>query len=351
MSLFGDNSVKSEGKEAGNIKSEKKEKIKVKTQKIKDIEEEIIDYQNLKELKQISSFLDVEDKILEQFKNNRLHHTTMLSGNYGIGKATFAYWIISRMILSTCKDLENERNLKAMHIELLERNIHPDVFFLELQDGENEMKIEQIRTLLEKIAVKSTYGNKFIVIDDINSINKNGINAMLKTLEEPPVNTYFFLINHCTTKLLDTIYSRCHEIKMSFSRNDCLKVLQQMHEDWSFDEIEFYTDISNNSIKFANILAELGLKTIINNGGNNQNLSISQLLNVAYERIDTGCKTLSKVLKKTLLERIMMFILNKSIISDVETNNRCNLQVVRQNTQILKQFIDIKKFDLPVRFV
>ena len=324
---------------------EKKQK-QSKALKIKDVEEKEIGEINRRELKKISSFFEIEDRILNQFCNGKMHHATMLSGKYGIGKATFAYWLASRMILSSCKDEERE-----MHIELLTRNIHPDVMFLELSEGENEIKIEQVRILLEKIMIKSTYGNKFVIIDDINSVNKNGVNALLKTLEEPPANTYFFLINHKISRLLDTIYSRCNEIKMRLSHGECMKVLQQMHTDWLFDDVEFYANISDNSINFANLAADFGLKTIIVNGLKNEKLNLPNLLNVLYGQIERNCKTLSRVLKQSFLEKILMYLISENINFDIAKNCECILQIVKQNTQLLKQFADIKLFDLPVRFV
>ena len=324
---------------------DKKQK-QTKVLKIKDVDDDGLDDATKRELRESPFFSDIENRLLNQFCIGKMHHATMFSGKYGIGKATFAYWLISRMILSSCKDEEQE-----MHIELLRRNIHPDVMFLELLAGDNEIKIEQVRILFEKIMIKSTYGNKFVVIDDINSINKNGINALLKTLEEPPTDTYFFLINHETSRLLDTVYSRCNEIKMRVSHDECVKILQQMHTDWSFDDTEFYANISDNSINLANIAADLRLKQIVINGLNNEKLDLYGLLNVLYDQIDKNCKTFSRVLKQSFLEKIIMYLINMSINSDVEKKSSCNLQILKQNTQLLHQFMDIKLFDLPVRFV
>ena len=138
-------------------------------------------------------------------------------------------------------------------------NIHPDVFFLTKKDKENEIKVEQVRELINKISFRPMYGNKFVIVDDINSVNTNGVNALLKTLEEPPSNTYFFLINHRSRRLLDTIYSRCNEIKMSMSKIDCSAVLKDGVSDdvgmenekifFDDEEVEFYTNLSGNSSK------------------------------------------------------------------------------------------------------
>ena len=321
-------------------KVENKSKKPAKIKEIKQDEEEI---KNLKPLQQIKSFKAVEENIVSQFKNNKLHHAIMLSGKYGIGKATFAYWLISRLILSTCENKDNKEELTQMHLEMLNRNIHPDVFFLELQENENEIKIEQIRSFIEKISLKSTYGNKFIIIDDINSINKNGINALLKTLEEPPENTYFFIINHQNSVLLDTIYSRCNEIKLKLSKNDCMQILQNQNENLTFDEIEFYTTVSNNSIKLANILIDLDIKTTLQ-----QPQKTATLLNIIYKSIEVKYKQLSRTIKMSVLENIITYLIHQKIINDENDNVKNN---IIENNSILKQFYNMKTFELPVLFI
>ena len=73
--------------------------------------------------------------------------------------------------------------------------------------------INQIRNLIN-IMQKSTFNNKprFILIDNIDLLNLNSINSLLKFLEEPNENIYFILI-HNNTKILPTLKSRCINFK------------------------------------------------------------------------------------------------------------------------------------------
>ena len=50
---------------------------------------------------------------------------------------------------------------------------------------------------------------RFIIIDDVEFLNTNSANALLKILEEPSTNNYFILINNQQADLIETIYSRC----------------------------------------------------------------------------------------------------------------------------------------------
>ena len=347
-----DKNSKKEGKK--EKLEEKKGKLEVKTKikspKIKKIEEEI-NNKYLRELKEITSFSSTENKLLTQFQENRLHHTLMFSGDYGIGKATFAYWLASRMILSECRKRNDNDITIKMHENLLRENAHPDVMFLNIDNDNDEIKIEQVRKLLEKMIFKSTYGSKFAIIDDINSINTNGANALLKTLEEPPENTFFFIINHNTTNILDTIRSRCSEIKLSLSNEECKKVLKQIHQDLNDDDAKLYSEVSDNSINFANMLITIGFKEIITKFYEDKNVKITNLLNNVYKQIDTQFKSLSRILKISLLERIIMFFVKNSISDDIR-NNCINLkQNIKLNTNLLQQLKDMKLYELPIRFV
>ena len=55
---------------------------------------------------------------------------------------------------------------------------------------------------------------KIILIDDCEYLNKNSSNSLLKVLEEPPENVYFFLIHNSQRNILETIKSRCIEFKI-----------------------------------------------------------------------------------------------------------------------------------------
>ena len=335
-------------KDEKKIKSEVKTKIK--SPKIKKIEEET-DNKYLQELKKITSFSNVENKLLLQFQENKLHHTLMFSGNYGLGKATFAYWLASRIILSECHRRNDNDITVKMHENLLRENKHPDIMFLNISDGNDEIKIEQVRKLLEKMIFKSTYGSKFAIIDDINSINVNGANALLKTLEEPPENTFFFIINHNTTNILDTIRSRCSEIKLSLSNEECKKVLKQIHQDLNDDDARLYSEASNNSINFANMLISINFKEIVTKFYKDRNIKITNLLNNIYKQIDTQFKLLPRILKISLLERIIMFFIEDNILNDIKNNCINSKQNVKLNTNLLQQLKNIKLYELPIKFV
>lgn len=297
---------------------------------------------------EIKTFSNFTDRMLEKFKNKTLHHATMIVGDYGIGKATCAYWLISQMVLSQIVDKE----IKTANLQLLQEGIHPDVFVLQAKAGENEIKVDDVRVLLDKLSLKSVYGNKFILIDDINSINANGVNALLKILEEPQDGTFFFIINHGFSKVLDTIYSRCNQEKLSLKQEQCISILMEKYPTMNNDELLFYTRMSANSIAFAEMMISMQLFSF--DFGKINDLKHS--LNIIYKQIDDKYKNLQKIIKLSLLERIMFFLISQKMNDFAKNNNHLQnddiefKKIVALSTSLSKQIIDIKKYDLSVIF-
>ena len=86
---------------------------------------------------------------------------------------------------------------------MIQNKTHPNFNLIDVLPEKN-IDINQIRNLLSKFN-KSSFNSKprFILIDNIEFLNINSVNALLKFLEEPSVNTYFILIhNHKVFQIL-----------------------------------------------------------------------------------------------------------------------------------------------------
>ncbi|HNP79365.1 MAG TPA: hypothetical protein PKI00_00750 [Candidatus Pacearchaeota archaeon] len=97
---------------------------------------------------------------------------------------------------------------------LLEGDINTDFIILSPED--NIIKIEELRSLQEKLSLKP-YNHKFKIgiIDNAHLMKKDAQNAFLKTLEEPRGNSVLILITPFPSMLLGTILSRVQEVKFS----------------------------------------------------------------------------------------------------------------------------------------
>ena len=163
------------------------------------------------------------DKYFNQFKDlyksNKLPNKILLSGPKGTGKSTLAYHLINYVF-----SLHEENPYKTkdfmisnenQSFRLIQQNVNPNFTLLDVTPEKKNIDIKQVRQLITNMT-KTSLNTKprFVLIDNIEFLNLNSINALLKILEEPSKNTYFILINNCV-KILSTLKSRCLEFKIT----------------------------------------------------------------------------------------------------------------------------------------
>lgn len=143
----------------------------------------------------------------------RMHHGWILAGREGLGKASFAR--------AAAAELVAEPGVPQPLPE-----VHPDIHLLEpLPSNDDEAKkrdegkayarkrnisVDQIRGVQRRLVTRPTLGSRrAVIIDAADDLEKGAVNALLKSLEEPPVGTFFLLVTHQIGRLLPTVRSRC----------------------------------------------------------------------------------------------------------------------------------------------
>jgi DNA polymerase-3 subunit delta' len=149
----------------------------------------------------------------------RIHHAWLIAGPRGVGKAAFAR--------AAARELVAERGVRQP-----EEGMHPDIIQLEpLPDSDDEAKkrdegkpykrkrnitVDQVRAMQQRLVTRPTLGaRRAIIIDPADDMEKGAVNALLKSLEEPPIGTFFMLIAHRPGQLLATVRSRCRLLRFS----------------------------------------------------------------------------------------------------------------------------------------
>ena len=159
---------------------------------------------------------------------NRLPNQILLSGERGIGKCTLAYHFINYVLSldeNYSYDLKNFKiNNENKSYKLTQNKTNPNLNLIDVIDDKKNIDINQIRDLISSLN-KSSFNSKprFVLIDNIEFLNLNSINALLKILEEPTLNTHFILINN-NKKLLSTIKSRCLNYKITLKNKDSVNI-------------------------------------------------------------------------------------------------------------------------------
>jgi len=149
------------------------------------------------------------------YTNNKLPKVLMLSGKKGSGKSTLINHLIFYIHDKENYDEKNyEYSSESKFYNQFINNINSNLIYLSGSNFKNS-QIEDVRLLKEKIFQTSIDSNpRFIILDEVELFNNNSLNALLKTIEEPTKNNYFLLINNKTKPLIETVKSRCLEIKI-----------------------------------------------------------------------------------------------------------------------------------------
>jgi len=189
---------------------------------------------------------NVETALLKQWNINRMPHALVLNGLKGIGKATFAYRL-ARFALKESRDggesglFGEEGAPKTMDIAnnhpvftKIASGGHPDLLTIgrPFDDKKGQFKddipVDDIRKVAPFLRKTSSDGGwRVVIIDDANTMNRNGQNALLKILEEPPKNALLILVTHGAGGLLPTIRSRCRFVSFdALDENQIAEILK-----------------------------------------------------------------------------------------------------------------------------
>jgi DNA polymerase-3 subunit delta' len=159
-------------------------------------------------------------EITKLYDEKKMPNKILLSGKKGLGKSTLAYHIIN-YILSLDEESKYDVNKLLINKEnrsfkLLQNNTHPNFYLIDLLEEKKTIDVAQIRKMINYIN-KSSFNDKqrFILIDNIENLNKNSINALLKIIEEPNDGVNFILINNNEKNILPTLKSRCLTFKIN----------------------------------------------------------------------------------------------------------------------------------------
>ena len=257
--------------------------------------------------------LDLEfDNLSNLLLNQKLPKVILLTGEKGIGKFTLINHLIISYYDKENYNLSEKKILKKnKFFENLSKDLISNVIFLKSNDFKN-INIEAVRELKKKLQKKPLYNDKrFVILDNVETFNTNSINALLKIIEEPNENDYFFLINNKTRPLIDTLKSRCLEFKIMLNynqRSQIINFLMNVHnQDQIIDQdkiiispgnfLKINITLRENNINIKENIFET-FKTILDLYKKSKNLFFKDLLlfySEYYLKIKNDSQNLTKI--------------------------------------------------------
>ena len=156
------------------------------------------------------------DEKISSIDLSNLSHAMIIEGQEGVGKNQICQYLINGLL--------SEKNSQ----NLIKNNSHPDLFRInsetlisyfqrvdkdKLRNKTKKIPVGFIREAIDFIMLKPGLSkNKILFIDGAENLTISSQNALLKTLEEPPQNTYIIIQSNRFKCLNQTIYSRCQLI-------------------------------------------------------------------------------------------------------------------------------------------
>lgn len=136
----------------------------------------------------------------------RLPHGLLIQGPGGWGEETVAAALVTRLL--RLDPAQDPREVA-----------HPDLRWVEPESG--TIKVDQMRATIEFLHQTPRFaGRKAAVIIAADCMNQNAANALLKSLEEPPDNSFAVLVTGAPERLLPTVCSRCQRLEVHPARDD-----------------------------------------------------------------------------------------------------------------------------------
>lgn len=156
---------------------------------------------------------DFAVKILKTHESKeRLAHAYLLTGEKSAGKEDLAMAFAKAL---NCESGHLYEDCACGSCHKIETGQHPDVKWAGMEEKTRSIKIEEMRDWVGQASLKPYEGKyKVFILANADKLTADASNAILKTLEEPPPRTVFILTTESRFAVLETILSRCFEIRL-----------------------------------------------------------------------------------------------------------------------------------------
>lgn len=223
---------------------------------------------------------EAEATLLAAWNSGRMPHAWLIGGPAGVGKATLAYRL-ARFVLARGNDGGTDglfgggeaapaTSLRLSPEHPAFRRVaaggHADLLVVERQRDEKKGRLKRdiavddvrrVAPFLRRTAAEG--GWRVALIDGADRMNSNGLNAVLKILEEPPSRTLLLLVSDNPGGTPPTIRSRCRRLNLHpLPKATVVNLLKEKRPSLSSDDRSALAELAGGGIGRAIDLADAG---------------------------------------------------------------------------------------------
>jgi DNA polymerase-3 subunit delta' len=172
--------------------------------------------------------VEAERALLEAYRSGRIPHAWLIGGERGIGKATLAYRMARFVLAHPDPAAPAVRNVTSLAVPPEHRaarriagQAHSGLLVLRRVINERtgklftEIRVDDVRRCVPFFGSTAGEGGwRVAIVDPVDELNREGANALLKILEEPPPRALLLLVSHAPGRVLPTIRSRCRMLTL-----------------------------------------------------------------------------------------------------------------------------------------
>jgi DNA polymerase-3 subunit delta' len=177
---------------------------------------------------------NAEQTLLDAYKSGRIAHAWLIGGPPGIGKATLAFRLARFVLAHPDPQALEVRTATSLEIDpghpvarRVAAQAQGDLLVLERSINEQTGKLYTVIRVDDVRRTVSFFGStageggwRIAIVDAVDDLQREGANALLKVLEEPPQRSLLLLVSHAPGRELATIRSRCRRLLLRPLRTD-----------------------------------------------------------------------------------------------------------------------------------
>ncbi len=186
----------------------------------------------------------VVQSLKRSVKNNNISHFYLFEGEGGLGKRTLGRTFAKTLL---CEEKGEEPCNRCGSCIKFDHLNHPDYHEIEPEKG--IIRKGQVEEIIRGMSMSPFGGDrKVFLMDQAHLMNKEAQNAMLKSLEEPPIYVHMILVTSSSKNLLPTIVSRGQQIRFGQIPISLVAEYLVQREGMATEEARFLAEFSKGSL-------------------------------------------------------------------------------------------------------